>query len=81
METRIAHDALALGRLLARHARYRPHHTALIAPSGGRDIRLDWRELDACVNRWAHALASLGVARGDRVATMLGNTLELVATY
>ena len=81
METRIAHDALALGRLLERHAKYRPHHTALIAPSGGREIRLDWRELDASVNRWANALASLGVRRGDRVATVLGNALELVASY
>ena len=81
MDTRIAHDALALGRLLARHAKYRPHHTALIAPAGEREVRLDWREFDACVNRWANALASLGVVRGDRVATVLGNSLELVATY
>jgi acyl-CoA synthetase (AMP-forming)/AMP-acid ligase II len=81
MDTKIAHDALALGRLLERHARYRPRHTAVIAPSGDREIRLDWREFDAYVNRWANALAALGVARGERVATVLGNAVELVATY
>ncbi|CAG0949835.1 fatty-acyl-CoA synthase [Burkholderiales bacterium] len=81
METRIAHDCLALGRLVARHARYRPNHTAVVAPAGPREVRLDWREFDAYVNRWANALASLGVARGDRVATVLPNSIELLATY
>ena len=84
METPIATDSLVMGSLPARHARYRPHHTAVvIAPRGQdeREIRLDWREFDAYVNRCANALASLGVARGDRVATVLANSLELLATY
>ena len=70
--------------LLARHARYRPLHTAVVvAPRAPdeREIRLTWREFDAYVNRLANALASLGVARGDRVATVLANSLELLATY
>jgi long-chain acyl-CoA synthetase len=84
METPIAMQSLALSGLTARHARYRPHHTAVVvAPrrAGEREIRLDWREFDAYVNRWANALRSLGVARGDRVATLLANSLELLATY
>src|SRR5512140_2862321 len=81
MDTPIAHDALALGGLPARHARYRPRHTAVVAPCGERDVRLSWREFDAYVNRWAHALQAQGVARGDRVATLLANSLELLATY
>lgn len=81
MQTPVAHDSLALGGLLARHARYRPRHTALIAPCGGREVRLGWRELDAYVNRYAAFLAGLGVRRGDRVATLLPNTLELVTAY
>lgn len=84
MDTPIATNSLALGSLPARHARYRPHHTAVVvAPraKGEREIRLTWREFDAYVNRWANALASLGVARGDRVATVLANSLELLATY
>jgi long-chain acyl-CoA synthetase len=81
METPIAFDALALGRLLERHARYRPRHTAVVAPSGDRDARFTWREFDAYVNRCANALAALGVERGGRVATVLPNSLELLATY
>ena len=84
MDTPIAHDSLCLGHLPARHARYRPHHTAVVVPPrrpGDHEVRLTWRELDAYVNRWANALASLGVGRGDRVATVLGNGLQLLATY
>lgn len=84
METPIAFHSLALGRLLERHARYRPRHTAVVAPAGAagaRETRLTWREWDAYVNRCANGLAQLGVGRGDRVATVLGNRLELLATY
>ena len=84
MDKPIAHDSLCLGHLPARHARYRPRHTALVVPpgrSGEHEVRLTWRELDAFVNRWANALAGLGVARGDRVATVLGNGLPLLASY
>jgi len=84
METPIATNALVMGALPNRHARYRPHHTAVIVAARGkgeREIRLTWRELDSYLNRWANALASLGVVRGDRVATVLANSLELLATY
>ena len=84
MESPIATNSLVLGSLPARHARYRPHHTAVIVrgeAAGDREIRLDWREFDAYVNQYANALAGLGVARGDRVATVLANSLELLATY
>ena len=81
METSIAYDALAMGRLPERHARYRPDHTAVVAPFGERDVRLTWREFDEYVNRSANALMAAGVARGDRVATVLTNCLELLTTY
>src|SRR5512132_2974154 len=84
MDTPIATRSLVLGSLPARHARYRPHHTAVVVAARGKgehEIRLTWREFDAYVNRWANALAGLGVARGDRVATVLANSLELLATY
>ena len=81
MDTPIATNSLVLGSLPARHARYRPHHIAVVAPAGGHEARLSWREFDAYVNRWANALVTLGVARGDRVATVLGNSLALIATY
>jgi long-chain acyl-CoA synthetase len=81
MDAPIARNALAMGGLLERHARYRPRHTAVVAPDGTRDARLSWREFDAYVDRWANALASLRVGRGDRVATVLSNSLPLLATY
>jgi long-chain acyl-CoA synthetase len=80
MDAPIARNSLCLGSLLTRHARYRPHHTAVVVAGDG-EVRLDWQQLDALVNRWANALAGLGVARGDRVATVLGNGLPLLATY
>jgi len=83
METPIASGTLVMGALPARHARYRPHHTAVvIAPSPReREIRLSWREFDAHVNRCANALAALGVVKGDRVATVLPNSLLLLTSY
>jgi len=84
MNTPIASNSLCLGALPLRHARYRPHRTAVIVAAlraGEREVRLDWRDFNAYVNRWANALAGLRVARGDRVATVLPNGLELLATY
>ena len=73
MESPIAASSLALGSLPARHARYRPHHTAVIVPGrtpGERETRLDWRAFDAYVNRHANALAGLGIAHGDLLTLM-----------
>src|SRR5947207_2888105 len=77
METRIATNSLVLGGVLTRHARCRPSHTAVVI--GGE--RLSYRQFNDLVNRWANALAGLGVGRGDRVAIILPNSLELLATY
>jgi len=81
MDTPIATHALVLGRLLERHARYRPGHPAVVVGDGANAQRLSYGAFNAYVNRWANALAALGVARGDRVATILPNSLELIATY
>lgn len=43
--------------------------------------RLSWRELDRRVNRAANALATLGVGRGDAVAFVLPNSVELLELY
>ena len=81
IDRRIAYDCLAFGRLLERNARYRPAHVGVVAPTDAADARLGWRAFDAYVNRVAHALARAGVRRGDRVATLLGNSLALVGLY
>jgi long-chain acyl-CoA synthetase len=58
--------------------------TAVAANPGADAIvcqeeRLSYRSFDAIVNRWAAALAELGVKRGDRVALLLGNGIAFPA--
>ena len=68
---------LQLSTLIHRHARYRG-----AAPAVTVDGRtLDWRGFAARVNRVANMLAALGVKKGDKVATVAGNSLELLETY
>lgn len=66
-----------IGTLITRHARYRPDHLAVVFD----DYRLTWREFNARVNRLANAFLNLGIAKGDKVATILPNSLELLETY
>jgi fatty-acyl-CoA synthase len=60
-------------------ARLRPARTAL--EDRARDQRLTYAELDAGSERWAAALRALGVAAGDRVALLAGNSAEAVALF
>ena len=60
-------------------ARLRPARTALV--DRARDQRLTYAELDAGSERWAAALRALGVAAGDRVALLAGNSAEAVALF
>ncbi len=66
-----------LGSLLTRHARYRPDHPALVCAGE----RLTFAELDRRVNRIANALLAAGLTRGERVATLLPNGVELLGLY
>jgi acyl-CoA synthetase (AMP-forming)/AMP-acid ligase II len=61
-----------IGSLLSRHAKYRPDHLAFVF----EDQRLTWGELNKSVNRLANAMLDLGVKKGDKVATILPNSLE-----
>jgi long-chain acyl-CoA synthetase len=66
-----------IGSLLPRHVRYRPDHLAVVC--GGE--RLTFRGVGARVNRLANALAELGLRKGDKVAVILPNCMELLDTY
>jgi acyl-CoA synthetase (AMP-forming)/AMP-acid ligase II len=66
-----------LGSLLPRHAQYRPEHLAVVFD----EHRLTWRAFNARVNRLAHALLAAGLRKGDKVATVLPNCLELLEIY
>ncbi|GAB4187953.1 MAG: class I adenylate-forming enzyme family protein [Roseiflexaceae bacterium] len=68
---------MQINDLIARHARYRPNHVAFVCG----DLQLTWRELNARVNRAAHALLGLGIGKGDKVATLLPNCPELIEIY
>lgn len=66
-----------LASLISRHARYRPHATAVVFEG----TRLSYREFAARVARVGNALKSLGVGPGDKVATVAANSLELLEVY
>lgn len=66
-----------IGTLLGRHARYRPHHLAVVF----EDQRFSYAEFDWRVNRLGNALLALGVGKGDKVATILPNCLEMLELY
>jgi len=61
---------------LERSAARLPEKEALIAGAQ----RVTYAELDESANRLAHALRSLGVAYGDRVAVLLDNSVETVVS-
>ncbi len=69
--------ALNIGMLLPRHARYRPDHLALVVG----EQRLNYRDLNTRANQLANALIRAGVQKGEKVATILPNCLELVLMY
>ena len=68
---------MRLDGLLAHHARFRADATAVVF----EDTRLTWREYSARIDRVAHALLGLGIGKGERVASLLPNCLELLDLY
>ena len=66
-----------IGSIFSGHARYRPDHLAFVY----EDQRLTWLELNKSINRLANALRELGIQKGDKVATILPNCLELFEAY
>jgi len=66
-----------LGSLLTRNSRYRPDHAAVVFEPN----RLNFLDLNRRVNRLANALLNLGVGKGDKIATVLPNCLELLEVY
>ena len=66
-----------IGSLFSRHAKYRPNHLAVVF----EDQRLTWLEFNQQINRLANAFIDLGIQKGDKVATILPNCLELLEVY
>ena len=68
---------MPINTLAQRHARYRPNHTAVVFEGA----RYSHREFNSRINRLANAMLSLGLGKGDKVAVVLDNSLELLEVY
>ncbi|WXG46677.1 MAG: AMP-binding protein [Candidatus Atabeyarchaeum deiterrae] len=66
-----------IGMILSRHAQYRPNHPAVVF----KEKRLNYLQLNQEVNRISNALLGMGIKKGDKVATLLPNCVELLETY
>jgi long-chain acyl-CoA synthetase len=66
-----------IGSFFTRHATYRPGHTAFVF----QDQRLTWRQFNQGINQAANLLSGLGIKKGDKVATLLPNCLELMELF
>lgn len=70
-------DDLTIQHWLTRHAKYKAQKTAIIC---GKQ-RQTFSELNANVNQLIRALQQAGVCKGDKVATILPNCIELWEIY
>ena len=66
-----------VGSLLPRHARYRGEHLALVCG----ETRLTFAEYGAKVNQVANALLALGLRKGDKLAVVIPNCVEVLEIY
>jgi len=73
----IPYPNVPLFELLIESAKRFPTKTATVFYGN----RLSYEQLDELTNRFAHALAGLGVKKGDRVAVMLPNVPQCVIAY
>ncbi|MDG1944051.1 MAG: o-succinylbenzoate--CoA ligase [Halioglobus sp.] len=68
-----------IGQFLTKRAEICPHREAIVEFE--RDRRFSFIQLNARANRIANGLLDQGIRPGDRVATLLKNSVEFVETY
>ncbi|GAB6171238.1 fatty acid--CoA ligase family protein [Paradesulfitobacterium aromaticivorans] len=66
-----------LGRIIENNAKRIPKSPAVIS----EDVKWSWQEFNLKVNKFANALAKLGVGKDDRVAIYLANSPEYLVVY
>ncbi len=66
-----------ISKLISRHAKYRPDHVAVVF----EDKRFTYKEFNKSVNRLANAFLDMGIKKGDKIATILPNCIELIEIY
>ncbi len=69
--------SVTLNNLIARHAAFRGDNLALVHGSS----RFTWSDFSVAVDHMAAALQTTGIGWGDRVATVLPNSTELITLY
>lgn len=67
------------GDMIGRLGRARPNCEALVDVVGGR--RYTYAQMSAQVNRMAHFLSELGIAKGDRVAVLAFNRADYIFLF
>jgi fatty-acyl-CoA synthase len=70
-------NRLLLGEIMARNSRKFPDKEALVYGK----TRLTYRQLNARINRLAHALLALGIRKGDKLAVMAHNCNQFMEAY
>src|SRR5438270_9687579 len=63
--------------MLTRTAERYPEHVAVVF----NDVNLTYRELEALVNAFAHALLDLGISQGQTVCLLMTNRAEYVISW
>ena len=69
--------AWSVGDIMRKRALISPNKTAIIY----EDRAISYRALNIAINRVAHALQTMGVKKGDRVASLFFNCPEFIEVY
>jgi acyl-CoA synthetase (AMP-forming)/AMP-acid ligase II len=74
---------MLLGDILARNARMYGDEIALIERDPAKDRRseITWKKFDEQANRFANALISRGIRKGDKVIQLMTNCIEWLPAY
>ena len=62
---------------LKKHATYRPNHIALVF----EEKKITYKALYESVNQLSHAFINSGIKKGDKIVTILSNSIALYETY
>jgi acyl-CoA synthetase (AMP-forming)/AMP-acid ligase II len=68
------HAEITIPEIFSSHGKFRKHQEAVVCGS----VRRTWGDFNDNMNRVANALLASGVARGDRVVVMMGNSVEIL---
>ncbi len=68
-----------IGEMFRQRAVVSPALEAYVEPS--TNVRVDYSQMNALINRAAHMIESLGIAKGERIALLMPNSLEFCCLF